>query len=60
MSRDRRQAGIEKNHPLLSVWRQCRLLSLTRSTLYATPAGESTENLALMRWIDEQFLETPW
>jgi putative transposase len=24
------------------------------------PAGESTENLALMRRIDEQFLETPW
>lgn len=60
MSRDRRQAGIEKNHPHLSVRRQCRLLSLTRSTLYAMPAGESTENLALMRQIDEQFLETPW
>ena len=60
MSRDRRQAGIEKNHPRLSVRRQCRLLSLTRSTLYAMPAGESAENLALMRRIDEQFLETPW
>ncbi|WP_223998800.1 IS3 family transposase [Aureimonas sp. SA4125] len=60
MSRDRRQAGIEKDHPRLSVRRQCRLLSLTRSTLYATPAGESAENLALMRRIDEQFLETPW
>ncbi|BDA82929.1 integrase [Aureimonas sp. SA4125] len=33
---------------------------MTRSTLYATPAGESAENLALMRRIDEQFLETPW
>ncbi len=60
MSRDRRQAGIEKDHPRLSVRRQCRLLSLTRSTLYATPAGESAENLALVRRIDEQFLETPW
>lgn len=60
MSRDRRQAGIEKNHPRLSVRRQCRLLSLTRSTLYATPGGESAESLALMRRIDEQFLETPW
>lgn len=60
MSRDRKQAGIEKNHPHLSVRRQCRLLSLTRSTLYAMPAGESAENLALMRRIDEQFLETPW
>lgn len=60
MSRDRRQAGIEKHHPRLSVRRQCSLLSLTRSTLYATPAGESAENLALMRLIDEQFLEMPW
>jgi putative transposase len=60
MSRERRQAGIEKDHPRLSVRRQCRLLSLTRSTVYYTPAGESAENLALMRLIDEQFLETPW
>jgi putative transposase len=60
MSRDRRQAGIEKNHPRLSVRRQYRLLSLTRSTLYTAPAGENAENLALMRRIDEQFLETPW
>ena len=60
MSRDRRLASIEKEHPRLSVRRQCGLLSLTRSTLYTTPAGESVETLALMRLIDEQFLETPW
>ena len=60
MSRDRRLASIEKDHPRLSVRRQCGLLSLTRSTLYTTPAGESVETLALMRLIDEQFLETPW
>jgi putative transposase len=60
MSQDRRRAGVEKDHPRLSVRRQCRLLSLTRSTLYYSPAGESAENLALMRLIDEQFLETPW
>lgn len=60
MSRDRRLAGIEKDHPRLSVRRQCSLLSLTRSTFYATPVGESAENVALMRLIDEQFLETPW
>lgn len=60
MSRERRQAGVEKDYPRLSVRRQCCLLSLTRSTIYYTPAGESTENLALMRWIDVQFQETPW
>jgi len=52
--------SIEKDHPRLSVRRQCRLLSLSRSMLYYAPVGESAENLALMRLIDQQFLETPW
>jgi len=52
--------SVEKDHPRLSVRRQCLLLLLSRSTLYHTPIGESTENLALMRVIDEQFLQTPW
>jgi putative transposase len=51
---------IAKDHPRLSLRRQCRLLSLSRSVLYYTPVGESAENLALMRLIDRQFLETPW
>ena len=51
---------IERNHPRLSLRRQCRLLSLSRSVLYYRPVGESAENLMLMRLIDEQFLETPW
>ena len=51
---------IEKDHPRLSLRRQCRLLSLSRSTLYYTPVGESAENLVLMKLIDRQFLETPW
>jgi len=51
---------IEKDHPRLSLRRQCRLLSLSRSVLYYTPVGESAENLALMKLIDRQFLETPW
>ena len=40
--------------------RQCRLMSLNRSTLYYEPKGESEENLQLMRRLDEQFLETPY
>lgn len=51
---------IDRDHPKLSLRRQCRLLSLSRSSLYYTPLGESAENLMLMRLIDEQFLETPW
>ncbi len=52
--------SIEKDHSRLSLRRQCRLLSLSRSSLYYTPVGESAANLALMRLIDQQFLETPW
>jgi putative transposase len=44
----------------LSVARQCELLELPRSTWYYAPAGESAENLALMRAIDRQYLATPF
>jgi len=33
---------------------------LPRSTWYYEPVGESPENLTLMRWIDEQYLRTPF
>jgi putative transposase len=42
------------------VAEQCELLGLARSTYYYEPAGESAENLALMRRIDEQYLKTPF
>jgi len=45
---------------VLSVACQCRLLDLPRSTCYYEPAGESLENLSLMRDIDEQYLKTPF
>ncbi len=51
---------MSKTHPKLSVRRQFTLLSLTRSTLYYTPVGETAANLKLMRLIDEQFPKTPW
>ncbi len=51
---------IEKENKRLSVRRQCRLLSLTRSGLYYHPVGESAANLKFMKIIDKQFLQTPW
>jgi putative transposase len=36
------------------------LLSISRSSFYYTPKGETDQNLSLMRQIDEQFLETPF
>jgi putative transposase len=56
----RRRGLIEPDHPRLSIVRQCPLVALGRSSFYHRPAGEGAENLALMRRIDEQFLETPW
>jgi len=51
---------VEKEHPQLSVTRQCRLLGLKRSTYYYQARGEGPNNQELMRRIDEQFLETPF
>ena len=44
----------------LSERRQCRLLGISRSSLYYTPKGESSENLALMRRLDELSLQYPF
>lgn len=60
MSLDRRRQMIEADHPRLSLARQCALVSISRSAFYYRPAGETPLNLALMRLIDEVFLETPW
>jgi putative transposase len=51
---------VELGHPVLSVGKQCALLSISRSSFYYTPKGETEMNLTLMRQIDEQFLETPF
>lgn len=51
---------VEPGHPVLSVGKQCTLLSISRSSFYYTSKGESEMNLTLMRQIDEQFLETPF
>jgi putative transposase len=51
---------IERGHPDLSVGKQCALLSISRSSFYYEPKGETELNLGLMRKIDKQFLETPF
>jgi putative transposase len=50
---------VEPSNRGLSVRRQCELLGLNRSTYYYQPCGESTENLALMRRLDELHMERP-
>ena len=51
---------VVRGHPSLSLTRQCRLLSIGRSSLYYEPKGESVETLALMRRIDALFLKYPF
>ncbi len=51
---------IVRDHPGLSLSRQCDILAISRSSYYYTPKGESPENLMLMRRIDELFLKYPF
>jgi len=44
---------------MLSINRQCALLSLNRSTYYYAPASETRTNLNLMRMIDEEYTRNP-
>jgi putative transposase len=49
---------IDPEHSL-PITKQCGLLSLNRSTFYYQVVGERQENLAVMRAIDELYLERP-
>jgi putative transposase len=60
MSRGMRKTMIQRDHPDLSLSRQCEVLSISRSSFYYDLKGESPENLALMRRIDELFLKWPF
>lgn len=51
---------VKKNHPRLSISRQCELVGIARSSFYFTGKGENALNLKLMRIIDNQFMDTPW
>ncbi len=49
---------IDRNHNL-SIKQQCNLLELNRSTAYYKPVDESKENLAVMKKLDELYIERP-
>ena len=60
ISSEKRKEMIEPLCPGLSISSQCELLSLSRSSFYYIPSGESRENLAIMRYLDEQYFSTPF
>jgi putative transposase len=51
---------VDRSHREISLRRQCELLGVNRSGLYYESAGESEENLRLMRLLDEQYTRAPF
>lgn len=49
---------VDEEH-ILSIRKQCSLLSIQRSGLYYSPLGEKQENLEIMRLMDEHYLKHP-
>jgi putative transposase len=60
MSAPERRAMVELPGKDLSVRRQCALLDLSRSGVYRPKSVTGTEDLAVMRRIDELHLELPF
>ena len=60
MSLRERRTHIDRGHPKLSLSRQCRLLRVSRSSLYHKPRGEREDNWALMRRLVELFMAYPF
>lgn len=51
---------VDSDHARISIRRQCELLGIHRASLYYQPAGESEENLRLMKLLDEQYTRAPF
>jgi putative transposase len=60
MSPDTRRSQVDRAEAVLSIVAQCRLLKVVRSTLYYRPSPVSADDLAVMRWLDELYLATPF
>ena len=60
MSAPDRRARLDRNHPQLSVRRQCAMLGLARSGVYRLPRPANDEEVDLMRRIDALFTRWPF
>lgn len=60
MSPSEGKAMIRKDHGILSMTRQFKLLNLSRSSLYYTPIGIDTETLRLITEIARVFIKYPF
>ena len=59
MSRAERRALVEREDPALPVSQQCRLLAVSRASVYRRSAAISDEDLAIMALVDRQYLARP-
>ncbi len=60
MSAPDRRAKLDRNHPDLSVRRQCAMLGIARSGVYRLPRPATDDELRLTRRIDELFTQWPF
>ena len=60
MSPSKRREMIRKENTKLSLTRQCKLLKISRSSIYYTPVGVNAETLKLMHEIDRIFTKYPF
>jgi putative transposase len=60
MSRAERRALVEREDPALPVSQQCRLLAVSRSSVYRRRAALNEEDRAIMALIDRQYLTRPY
>ena len=51
---------VSRDHPNISITRQCEVLQLNRTGIYYVARGESELNLELMRLMDEHYLHHPF
>src|ERR1700757_1487644 len=51
---------VERMNPALPISQQCRLLGVSRSSVYRKPAEVSAEDLAIMALTDRQYLARPY
>jgi putative transposase len=60
MSAPDRRAKLDRDHPHLSVRRQCAMLGIARSGVYRLPRPANDDDLALLRRIDQLFTRWPF
>jgi putative transposase len=55
-----RRTKLDRDHPRLSVRRQCAMLGLARSSVYRPAAAANDNDVTLIRQIDELFTRWPF